>query len=118
MTEPETEGPAEPEAPSSEVVVRDRAVTVARRRGTVERLRGRLVELRQNPATAATLSAAATVGGALLVNGLRLALREVASSPATRTGSLSIRGYVLHEVHVFHHVVHHVVERPRPELRP
>jgi hypothetical protein len=60
----------------------------------------------------ATVSAAATVGSALVTAGLRRALRQTPLSPAKRTASVAVGGYVVHEVHVIHHVVHHVIGPP------
>jgi hypothetical protein len=78
----------------------------------VVRARGRLLQLRQHPAAVVSVSAAATVGSALLTAGLRRALRQAALSPAGRSTSVAVRGYILHEVHVIHHVVHHVGRPP------
>jgi hypothetical protein len=113
--------------PSTEVVVPERrplVVAPARRtrlaaelRGRLPELRRRLVELGRHPAAVASVSAATTVGGALLLNGLRHALRATAAArpgPAASAGSLAV-GYVLHEVHVIHHIVAHVERRDRPE---
>jgi hypothetical protein len=101
--------------PSTELVVPERRPAVAPARrwpDAVVRARGRLLELRQHPAAVVSLSAAATVGSALLTTGVRRALRHAALSPAGRTSSVAVRGHILHEVHVFHHVVHHVVHPP------
>jgi hypothetical protein len=50
---------------------------------------------------------AATVGSAVVTAGLRRALREMPRLPAGRTGSVAVGGYLVHEVHVIHHVVVH-----------
>ena len=108
--------PPEEQAPSTEVVVLDRhrPVPVARRwPDAVVRARSRLVALREHPAAALRVSAAATVGSALLTTGLWRALRGSALPVPSRTASMSVRGYIRHEVHVVHHVVHHVVP-PKP----
>jgi hypothetical protein len=99
--------------PSTEVVVLDRhqpTPTARRWPDAVDRARTRLLALREHPAAALTVSAAATVGSALLTAGLRRALQGSALPVPGRTGSLTVRGYVVHEVHVVHHVVHHVVQ--------
>jgi len=121
-TEPGATVPAQDAAPSTELVVPDRrppALPVRRWPDAVARARGRLLQLRENPAAMVSLSAAATVGSALLTTGLRRALQQTAVSPAGRTASVagrtasvSVRGYVVHEIHVIHHVVHHVVRPP------
>ena len=104
-------GPAAPStetAPSTEVVPTQRRVEfVAPGRWThlATGLRGRLPELSRRPAAVASVSAATTIGGAMLVTALRHAARAVAARPPAATGSPVI-GYVLHEVHVFHHLVH------------
>jgi hypothetical protein len=103
--------------PSTEVVVLDRhqPVPAARRwPDAVDRARSRLLALREHPAAALTVSAAATVGSALLTAGLRRALRGAALPVPGRTGSVTVRGYVLHEVHVVHHVVHQISRPPGP----
>jgi hypothetical protein len=103
--------------PSTEVVVLDRREQVpARRRwpDAIVRARTRLVALREHPAAALTVSAAATVGSALLTAGLRRALGGSALPALGRTSSVTVRGYVLHEVHVVHHVVHHISGPPAP----
>ena len=74
--------------------------------------RRQLEQLRQNPAAMVAVSAAATVGSALVTAGLRRTLRQAPLSPAGRTASVAIGGYVVHEVHVVHHVVHHVIRPP------
>jgi hypothetical protein len=103
--------------PSTELVVRERRPVPAPARrwpDAVVRARGRLLQLREHPAAVLSVSAAATVGSALLSAGLRRALRQAALSPAGRTTSVAVRGYVLHEVHVIHHVVHHISRPPAP----
>ncbi len=99
--------------PSTEVVVLDRRPVAAARRwpDVVVQARSRLVALRDHPAAAVTVSAAATVGSALLTAGLRRALRG--SAPPVPARTVSVRGYIRHEVHVVHHVVHHIVP-PKP----
>lgn len=117
MTEPE---PAEPDGqveaqPSTELVVPPRYPVVGPARrwpGLAVRARRHLEELRQNPAAMVAVSGAATVGSALLTAGLRRTLRQAPLSPARRTASVAIGGYVVHEVHVVHHVVHHLIHRP------
>jgi hypothetical protein len=122
--------PVEPApAPSTEIVLAGRRLEVAPGRWAqlVTGVRGRVVQLSRHPAAVASVSAATTIGGALLVNALRQAGRAVATRPPAGTGR-PVVGYVLHEVHVFHHVVHHVVSpresptsgsghRPRPPAR-
>jgi hypothetical protein len=85
------------------------ARTVRQRPGLAVRARRQLAELRQNPAAMVAVSAAATVGSALVTAGLRRTLQQAPPVPARRTTSLAIGGYVVHEVHVVHHVVHHVI---------
>jgi hypothetical protein len=92
--------------PSTEIVVSQRrheVVAPGRWAPLVAGLRGRLLELRRHPAAVASVSAATTIGGALLINGLRHAARAAATPRPAPTGS-TVVGYVLHEVHVFHHV--------------
>lgn len=101
--------------PSTELVLPDRRPPAAPARrwpDAVVRARGRLLRLREHPGVVLSVSAAATVGSALLTAGLRRALRSAALSPAGRTTSVAVGGYILHEVHVVHHVVHHVVRPP------
>jgi hypothetical protein len=117
MTEPEPavpDGQVEAE-PSTELVVPPRypVIRPARRwAGLTVRARRQVEELRQNPAAMVAVSAAATVGSALLTAGLRRALLPAPLSPARRTASVAIEGYVVHEVHVVHHVVHHLIHPP------
>ena len=104
-------------APSTDVVVRARgpaSAPVRRLPSAAARIRGRVLELRQHPGAVASVAAASTLGTALLATGLRQALRRAAVSPARRTASLASGGYILHEVHVIHHVVHHVGRQPPP----
>ena len=116
-TEPGAERPPSdlPAGPSRDLVLPARrpAFGLARRWPQVlVTARSRLLELRQSPVAMASVSAAATVGSALLTAGLRRALRQTPLQPAGRTTSVAVGGYVLHEVHVIHHVVHHVVRSP------
>jgi hypothetical protein len=116
MTDPDaTLPPGHVEAgPSTDLVLPSRpAIAPARQRpDALVRARAHLMRLRQNPAAMATVSAAATVGSALVTAGLRRALRQTPLSPAKRTASVAVGGYVVHEVHVIHHVVHHVIGPP------
>jgi hypothetical protein len=90
-----------------------RAIVPARRRlDALVWARAQLMRLRENPAAMATVSAAATVGSALLTAGVRRALRQTPLLPAKRTASVAVGGYIVHEVHVVHHVVHHVIGPP------
>src|SRR5512133_1692951 len=104
--------------PSTDLVLRERHPAVARARrwpDAVVRTRGWLLGLRQHPAAVVSVSAAATVGTALLTTALRRALGDGGALPsAGRTTSVALRGEILHEVHVIHHVVHHVVRPPAP----
>jgi hypothetical protein len=118
--EPGTDPTVPPEEqqpePSTEVVVLDRrrpVVAVRRWPESIDRARSRLLALREHPAAAVTVSVAATVGSALLTTGLRRALRGSALPVPSRSATLSVRGYVLHEVHVVQHVVHHIAP-PEP----
>ena len=116
-TEPEpTLPPRQAEAgPSTDLVVRERRTAVAPARrwpDVVVRARTQLTRLRQNPAAMVAVSAAATVGSAVVTAGLRRALRETPLAPAGRAASVAVGGYLVHEVHVIHHVVHHVVGPP------
>jgi len=75
-------------------------------------VRGRVLQLSRHPAAVASVSAATTIGGALLVNALRQAGRAAVARTPAGPGRPMV-GYVLHEVHVFHHVVvHHAVRPP------
>ena len=117
MTEPDPAVPdGQPDAGmSTELVVpapRPVVRPVRRWPGLAVRVRRQLEELRQNPAAMVAVSAAATAGSALVTAGLRHALRQAPLSPARRTASVAIGGYVVHEVHVVHHVVHHVIRPP------
>jgi len=95
---------------STELVVPPRRPVVRpARAGLVVRFRGQLAELRQNPAAMVAVSAAATVGSALLGAGLRRTLLATPRSPTGKPASVAVGGYVVHEVHVIHHVVHHVI---------
>jgi hypothetical protein len=118
MTDPAATPPSgQPEAePSTDLVLPvRRPVAAAARRwpDVVVGARTRLMRLRQNPAAMVAVSAAATVGSAVLTAGLRRGLRQLGPSPAGRTASLAVGGHVVHEVHVIHHVVHHVVRTPQ-----
>lgn len=107
-------GEAEP-GPSTELVVPQRRMPVGPVRrwpDAVVRARAQLMRLRENPAAMVAVSAAATVGSAVLTAGLRRALREDPLAPAGRTAVVAVGGYVVHEVHVVHHVVHHVLGPP------
>jgi hypothetical protein len=107
--------PPEQAGPSTDLVVRGRRVAVVPARrwpDLVVRARTQLTRLRQNPAAMVAVSAAATVGSAVVTAGLRHALRETALTPAGKTASVAVGGYLVHEVHVIHHVVHHVVGPP------
>jgi hypothetical protein len=110
--------------PSTEIVPAGRRLEVVasgRWANLVTGVRGRVLQLSRHPAAVASVSAATTIGGALLVNALRQAGRAVATRSPARPGRPAV-GYVLHEVHVFHHVVHHVLPRdspvPLPGYRP
>ena len=70
-------------------------------------VRGRLPELAQNPAVAASVAVGATIAGRAAV---ALARRALAGSTGGRE-TLQISGVVVH--HVVHHHVIHVVETPR-----
>jgi hypothetical protein len=101
-------------AASTDLVVPARRPVIGpvRRPGLAVRARRQLAELRENPAAMLAVSAAATVGSALVTAGLRRSLRPAPLSPARRTSSVAIGGYIVHEVHVVHHVVHHVIAPP------
>lgn len=117
MPEPKTDPddilpPGQDEAgPSTDLVLPSRPATAPARQlpDALVRARAQLMRLRQNPAAMATVSAAATVGSALVTAALRRALRQTSLSPVDRTASVAVGGYVVHEVHVIHHVVHHVI---------
>jgi hypothetical protein len=112
-TDPEaTLPPREVDAgPSTDLVLPSRRpVAPARRPADVlVRARAQLMRLRENPAAMAAVSAAATVGSALVTAGVRRALQQASLSPARGTASVAVRGHIVHEVHVVHHVVHHVI---------
>jgi hypothetical protein len=115
--EPDQEVPSEEiaAAPSSELVVRQHRAappTARHRPRAVARVGGRLLELRRRPRAVMSISAAATVGGAVLATGLRRALRHAAVSTGSRGTSIAVAGYIVQEVHVVHHVVHHVGRPP------
>jgi hypothetical protein len=98
--------------PSTELVLPERRSPVRLARqwpAVVVRARAQLMRLRENPAAMVAVSAAATVGSAVLTAGLRHALREESLAPARRTSVVGVSGYVVHEVHVVHHVVHHIL---------
>ena len=98
--------------PSTDLVVPERRMAVRPARQwpeVVVRARAQLMRLRENPAAMVAVSAAATVGSAVLTAGLRRAWREEPASAAGRTAVVAVGGYVVHEVHVVHHVVHHVL---------
>ena len=121
--DPDATPPPEPTdaGPSTDLVVPDRrAAVVAARRwpDVVVRARTQLARLRQNPAAMVAVSAAATVGSAVVTAGLRRALRETQLAPAGRTASVAVGGYLVHEVHVIHHVVHHVIGPPERPAGP
>src|SRR3954454_23870064 len=117
MTEPD---PAAPDhqidaGPSTDLVVPARRPVLRSVRRWPElavRARRQLEEWRHDPAAVVAMSAAATVGSALVTAGLRRTLRQASLPPARRTASVAIGGYVVHEVHVIHHVVHHVIAPP------
>lgn len=117
--------PATPDAhvdaePSTDLVVPDRrpvARPVRGWSGVAVRARRQLEVLRQSPTAVVAMSAVAAVGSAVVTAGLRRALGQAPTSPAGRTASMAIGGYVVHEVHVVHHVVHHVI-RPAADRAP
>jgi hypothetical protein len=109
MTQPPATPDGEAAERSTELVVPPRR-PVARPARAV-RVRRQLAELRQNPAAMVAVSAAATVGSALVGAGLRRTL-AAPRSPGGKSASVAIGGLVVHEVHVVHHVVHHVIASP------
>lgn len=109
MTQPSATPDGEAAERSTELVVPPRR-PVARPARAV-RVRRQLAELRQNPAAMVAVSAAATVGSALVGAGLRRTL-AAPRSPGGKPASVAIGGLVVHEVHVVHHVVHHVIAPP------
>ena len=122
--EPEPDAPLPPgqdeAAPSTDLVLRARRPAVAGARqwpDVVVRARSQLMRLRQNPAAMVAVSAAATVGSALVTAGLRRGLRQIPPPPTGRPASVAVDGYLFHEVHVIHHVVHHVIRSPATERR-
>jgi hypothetical protein len=101
--------------PSTDLVLPARRSTVVPARRWTEvtvRVRRQLQQIRENPAAVIAVSAAATVGGALVSAGLRGRLTKTPLSRADKTASVALGGYVVHEVHVIHHVVHHVIRPP------
>lgn len=110
MTQPPATPDGEAAERSTELVVPPRR-PVARPARAV-RVRRQLAELRQNPAAMVAVSAAATVGSALVGAGLRRTLLAAPRSPGGKPASVVIGGLVVHEVHVVHHVVHHVIAPP------
>ena len=120
MSEPDPPAPghdADAE-PSTDLVVpaRHQVVRPVRpvrpRTGLAVRVRRQLAELRQNPAAMVAVSAAATVGSALVTAGLRRTFGQSPPLPVKRTATVAVGGYVVHEVHVVHHVVHHAIRPP------
>jgi hypothetical protein len=107
----ETVPPDQAEAgPSTDLVLPPRRPPVAPARqwpGVVVRARSQLLRLRQNPTAMVAVSAAATLGSAVVTAGLRHGLRAAPS--AGRIVAVTVGGHHVHEVHVIHHVVHHVV---------
>ena len=101
-------------APSTDLVLSARRSTVPARRWTevAVRVRRQLHQIRENPAAVVAVSAAATVGSALVTAGLRGSLTRTPLSRADKTAPVALGGYVVHEVHVIHHVVHHVIRPP------
>ena len=101
-------------APSTDLVLPARRSTVPARRWTevAVRVRRQLQQIRENPAAVLAVSAAATVGSALVTAGLRGSLTRTPLSRADKTAPVALGGYVVHEVHVIHHVVHHVIRPP------
>ena len=98
--------------PSTDLVVPVRRTPVRLVRqwpDVVLRTRAQLMRLRENPAAMVAVSAAATVGSAVLTAGVRRMLREEAFGSTRGTAVVAVSGYVVHEVHVVHHVVHHVL---------
>ena len=121
MTDEPTTGPEPAVAdghgeaePSTELVVPARRPLLrsAPRESLAVRARRQLAELRANPAAMVAVSAAATVGSALVGAGLRRTLRPAPLVPGRKPASVAIGGYVVHEVHVIHHVVHHAIAPP------
>ena len=116
MTEEPTTGPDGAEYSTDLVMPARRPVAVPARRWpeVTVLVRRHLAELRRNPTA---MAAIATVGSAVVTAGLR----HAATLPAVRrSGPVTVRGHVVHEVHVIHHVIHHVVHhviRP-PAGRP
>jgi hypothetical protein len=111
MAGPDAAPPEQAEAePSTDLVVlghRTAAAPAPRWSDVVVRVKTQLTRLRQDPAAMVALSAAATVGSAVVTAGLRRALREMPRSSAERTGSVAVAGYLVHQVHVIHRVVVH-----------
>ena len=112
-----TQPPATPDGGAAErstqlVVPPRRQVARPAGAGLAVRVRRQLAELRQNPAAMVAVSAAATVGSALVGAGLRRTLLGAPRSSGGAPTSLAIGGFVVHEVHVVHHVVHHVIAPP------
>ena len=102
-------------APSTDLVLPARRSTVVPARRWTEvavGVRRQLQQIRENPAAVVAVSAAATVGSALVTAGLRGSLTRTPLSRAEETAPVALGGYVVHEVHVIHHVVHHVIRPP------
>jgi hypothetical protein len=107
-------------APTTDLVLRARRPAVAPARqwpDVVVRAGTQLMRLRQNPAAMVAVSTAAAVGSALVTTGLRRSLRQTPLAPTRRTASVTVGGYLVHEVHVIHHVVHRVVLPPADRHR-
>ncbi len=109
-----------PEAAAGELMVPDRrahAVPTRRWAPAVAALRSRLPELARNPAVVAT----ATLGTGLAATVVREALRSRALPAQSAPAPIAVSGFIVHHVHVVHHVVqqvsvvHHV---GRPMLPP
>ncbi len=103
----------DPQEPLQGEVVRRSAAGVvwARLPRNLATIRERVVELAHNPRAVAT----ATVIAGLAANAVRDVVKSGAleRKPAAAT-PVAVTGYVVHHVHVLHHVVHHHVIRSAP----
>ncbi len=105
-----------PEGAAGELVVPARtahAVPTRRWAPAVAALRSRLPELARNPAVVATV----TVGTGLAATAVREVLRSRALPAQSAATPIAVSGFIVHHVHVVHHVVQqvsvvHQVNRP------
>ncbi len=116
---PHESTPETPEAAAGELVVPPgsaHAVPTRRWAPAVAALRTRLPELARNPAVVAT----ATLGTGLAATVVREVLRSRALPAQSAATPIAVSGFIVHHVHVVHHVVQQVsvVHDVRPPALP